>query len=531
MNKTTYIILISLFLSFSLYSQESKKDSEALIQKGIEAFSAKNYSLALEYYNEAFILSKKHDWIKEMWIAKHNSGMVYGEASNNGEALKQYREALEVLEGHKEFGEQKVITLMHIGNIHSTEKEYKEGIKYFERAHNMAKKEASAKIIKVTALSLANNYNTIKHNLNEAGKILQEVKKPVGNVAYDNGWYIVYSENLLLRNNVSGAKKIVDSLLPIVLERKEESCFYCIVTISAMIFKKTGEYDKGINYLKIGLNEPLEVNKRITLLEQLSEFYRLKNDYKRASVYNDSIIIYKDSLLNIVNHELYETNKVKLKIKDYQNDLKINEKKIEAERTFFVVLIIFGFILVILIYRSYKLKEIRQKQERIIAENNEKINNLEFDNLNNDIAEKNRKLFAKALYMSGRDELIKDATESLLKIQEIKKNPELLKYIESLEKELNTEDKWGEFMAYFEEVNPEFLSAIKEKHPNLSSNDIRFICYIYMNINIKEISTILNISYDACRIRKQRISEKMGFDKDVSLYDYVRNINKPNGDN
>ena len=177
-----------------------------------------------------------------------------------------------------------------------------------------------------------------------------------------------------------------------------------------------------------------------------------------------------------------------------------------------------------LIYRSYRLKEIKQKQERLIAENNEKINTLEFDNLNNDIAEKNRKLFAKALYMSGRDELIKEATESLLKIPEIKKAPELLKSIGSLEQELNTEDKWGEFIAYFEEVNPEFLSAIKEKHPNLSSNDIRFICYTYMNINIKEISTILNISYDACRIRKQRISEKLGLDKDVSLYDYVRNI-------
>lgn len=524
MNKTNFIILISLLFSFSMYSQTLRKDCEALITKGREAANKKEYSLALEYYNEALTLSKTHNWVKEMWAAKHNSGMIYGEVSNNGEALKQYREALEVLEGHKEFGEQKVITLMHIGNIHSSEKEYKEGIKYFEKAHEMAKKEAGDKIIKVTALSLANNYNTEKYNLEEAGRILQKVKKPVGNATYDNGWYIVYSENLLLRNNVSGAKKIVDSLLPIVLQKKDESCFYCIVTVSAMIYKKSGEFDKAIKYLKIGLNEPLEVGARITLLEQLIGLYRLKKEYNLASVYSDSIIVYKDSLLNSVNHELYETNKVKLKIKDYQNDLKINEEKIEAERKFFFLLIIFGFILVFLIYRSYRLKGIKQKQVRIIAENNERINSLEFDNLNNDIAEKNRKLFAKALYMSGRDEFIKEATESLLKIPEIKKDPELLKCIGSLEQELNTEDKWGEFIAYFEEVNPEFLSAIKEKHPNLSSNDIRFICYTYMNINIKEISTILNISYDACRIRKQRISEKLGLDKDVSLYDYVRNI-------
>ncbi len=524
MKKTNFIILISLLFSFSLYSQTSRKDCEALITKALEASHAKKYDLALEYYNEAFILSKKNDWVKEMWVAKHNSGVVYSSGSNSGEALTQYSEALEVLEGHKEFGEQKVITLMQIGNVHSSEREFKEGIKYFEKAYEMAQKEAGENIIKVTALNLANNYNTINNNLDKADRILQKVKKPVGNTTYDIGWYIVHSENLLLRNKISEAKKIVDSLLPIVLQKKDESCFDCIVTISAMIYKKSGEFDKAIKYLRIGLNEPLEVEKRITLLGQLSEFYRIKKEYNLASVYTDSIIIYKDSLLKIVNHELYETNKVKLKIKDYQNDLKINEEKIEAERKFFFLLIVFGLILVFFIYRSYKLKAIKQKQMRIIAKNNEKISKLELDNLNNDIAEKNRKLFAKALYMSGRDELIKEATESLLKITEIKKDPELLKCISSLEQELNTEDKWGEFIAYFEEVNPEFLSALKEKHPNLSSNDIRFICYIYMNINIKEISTILNISYDACRIRKQRISEKMGLAKDLSLYDYLRNM-------
>lgn len=524
MNKTNFIILLSLLLSFSMFSQTLRKDCGVLIDKGREASVAKKYNLALEYYNEAFTLASKNNWVKEMWLAKHNSGLIYGEVSNSGEALKQYSEALEVLEGHKEFGEQKVITLMNVGNVHSSEKEYKEGIRYFEKAYAMAQKEAGNAVIKVTALNLANNYNTISYNLDEADRILQKVKKPVGNVTYDNGWYIVYAENLLLRNKITEAKKIVDSLLPIVLQKKDESCFDCIVTISAMIYKKSGEPDKAIKYLRIGLNEPLEIEKRITLLEQLSEFYIIKKEYALASVYTDSIIVYKDSLLHIVNHELYETNKVKLKIKDYQNDLKIKDEKIEAERTFFFLLILFGFILVMLLYRSYKIKEIKQIQERIIAENTERINSLEVENLHNDIAEKNRKLFAKALYRSGHDELIKEATESLLKIPEIKKDPELLKCIGLLEQELQTEDKWSAFIAYFQEINPEFLPAIKEKHPNLSNNDIRFICYTYMNINLKEISTILNISYDACRIRKQRILKKLGLDTKVSLYDYIRTI-------
>jgi len=524
MKKTNFIILVSLLFSFSMHSQTLRKDCETLIAKGLGAANAQKYDLALEYYNEAFVRSKNNNWIKEMWAAKNSSGLVYTQVSNYGQALMEYGEALEIVEGRKEFEEQMIITLMYIGNVHNSEKEYREAIHYHRRAHELAKRQGGDKMIKVTALNLANNYNTVKYNLEEAGRILQQVKKPVGNAAYDDGWYIVFSENLLLREDISGARSIVDSMLPIVLQRKNESCLFCIVTVSAMIYKEAGELDKAIGNLHVGLAEPLELGNRITLLEQLTALHRLKKSYKLAAVYSDSIIVYKDSLLRLTNHELYETNKVKLKIKDYQNDLKIKDEKIGAERTFFFLLIIFGFILVMLIYRSYKLKGIKQKQERIIAENTERINSLEVENLHNDIAEKNRKLFAKALYRSGHDELIKEATESLLKIPEIRRDSELLKYIGLLEKELHTEDKWSEFITYFQEINPEFLPAIKEKHPNLSNNDIRFICYTYMNINLKEISTILNISYDACRIRKQRILKKLGLDTKVSLYDYIRNI-------
>ena len=83
-------------------------------------------------------------------------------------------------------------------------------------------------------------------------------------------------------------------------------------------------------------------------------------------------------------------------------------------------------------------------------------------------------------------------------------------YIKSLKEFTNTSVLWKEFTSHFDEVNPHFLAVLKKKYPKLNNNDIRFLCYIYMNMDLKEISMILNISLDSCKKRKRRIAQKMG---------------------
>jgi len=55
-------------------------------------------------------------------------------------------------------------------------------------------------------------------------------------------------------------------------------------------------------------------------------------------------------------------------------------------------------------------------------------------------------------------------------------------------------------------------------------NDIRFLSYLYMNLSIKEISSLLNITPDACRKRKERIAKKMGLQETAELFPYLSHI-------
>jgi len=93
-----------------------------------------------------------------------------------------------------------------------------------------------------------------------------------------------------------------------------------------------------------------------------------------------------------------------------------------------------------------------------------------------------------------------------------------------LRNSLNADNEWAGFLTHFEEVNQGFLTRLKTSHPELTANDIRFICYVYMNLSAKEIAGMLNISLDACRKRKERISQKIGLKDSTALYSYLYDI-------
>ena len=89
---------------------------------------------------------------------------------------------------------------------------------------------------------------------------------------------------------------------------------------------------------------------------------------------------------------------------------------------------------------------------------------------------------------------------------------------------IKSDNEWEDFIKHFEEVNQGFLSDVKEKHPELNANDLRFISYVYMNLTTKEIAAILSITAGACRKRKERISKKMNLTDSSKLYDYLSTI-------
>ena len=144
---------------------------------------------------------------------------------------------------------------------------------------------------------------------------------------------------------------------------------------------------------------------------------------------------------------------------------------------------------------------------------------LEQERLNNE----NSQLAAKVLIQSNRNELIEEIISRLSKIPTQSEDSQLQLVIRQLKTQLKDSSELNNSIAYFDQINPSFLSSLKQKHPNLSVSDIRFLSYLFLNFNTKEIANLLNMSFDSCKKKRQRLASKMGVET-AQLYNYLLSI-------
>jgi hypothetical protein len=170
----------------------------------------------------------------------------------------------------------------------------------------------------------------------------------------------------------------------------------------------------------------------------------------------------------------------------------------------------------------------KERQENLLLEKQlqekETLSLLEQERFKNEMEAKNRELSAKALYLSGRNQLIEEIITSLSKVPEFVQNQALMQPVKALRNQLKTDHEWESFMEHFEQVNHGLIGKLKTSHPSLTANDIRFISYIYMNMLPKEIAAIFNITQEAFRKRKERITQKLQLSEDETLYDYLSKL-------
>lgn len=149
---------------------------------------------------------------------------------------------------------------------------------------------------------------------------------------------------------------------------------------------------------------------------------------------------------------------------------------------------------------------------------------LEQERLKNELELKNRKLTAKEVHQSSRNELIEDVIKLLSQQPEVSRNENLSKYTRELKIHLKQDSQWESFFKHFEESNQGYIDRLKTKHPDLIASEVRFIIYVYMNLSNKEISSLLNITPQSCRKRKERISKKLNIPEGNTLFSYLSTI-------
>src|SRR5690606_11388164 len=212
----------------------------------------------------------------------------------------------------------------------------------------------------------------------------------------------------------------------------------------------------------------------------LYENYYELGDYKNALDASRKFHSYTDSTYN--QDKVKELALLQSKL-DFQKKELVYEKEQRVKNVVIASLILIflmGILLSVFIFKN-KQKLNKQKQKLLssqleIAEHNLTISELKLNDFARRIQEKSK--------------LIDDMKKKLERNSAIDDN--LLTELQ--QSTILTEDDWNRFKSLFEQVHTGFLNRMKEKYPEVSPAEIRFLTLAKLQLSTKEMAAALGVS-------------------------------------
>lgn len=185
-------------------------------------------------------------------------------------------------------------------------------------------------------------------------------------------------------------------------------------------------------------------------------------------------------------------------------------------------------IIINIIHRNYfknqREKLLKQKEKEFEIkqlENEQQLMHFKNLDLQKDIDSKNRELGLSTMNLIKRNELLGTIKKELSLSKDTNGVTKVIKLINN---NLNTSDDWKLFEEAFKNTDKGFIKKLKNKHSNLTSNDLRLCTYLRLNLSSKEIAPLLNISIRSVEVKRYRLRKKMNLMHEESLSSYILEI-------
>lgn len=254
----------------------------------------------------------------------------------------------------------------------------------------------------------------------------------------------------------------------------------------------------------------------------MASYYFKKGDYKTAYYYQDSAAIYKDILYERDN--IYKLAKVEHK-KDLEKvdaeikRLSAEKKLLSFTRNGLLLGIVLLFIITGLIINrqrlKHHLKQVAMLAKKVQAEQDLKAATQELENFTKHLQEKNL-----LIEQSGQEiERLRTALDTI--DPELETN-EVLQQLYGAT--ILTDEEWNKFKLLFEQVHKGYLQRLKNKMPELTPADTRFMVLSKLNLSNKEMAGILGVQADTIRSYKHRLRRRFELPENASIKAFVDSI-------
>ncbi len=453
---------------------------------------------AIIYLKKAIeIFKETHD--PRLYILKQKLGNAYFNNGNYSYAVEIYEDILP--EFQKEKGPPYYLTLLAYGEGLIETGRIKEGESRLKEAQKGLRESNNLEYMHVAQGKLAHLYH-ITQRPTEAAKAFAEAYAYLRD-SHSTRFLQIASDYLTFLND----KKELDRATSVIAEVKE---------------------------VTDNFNIKMNAQDELQFLMEARKTFRNKNQFEASLLVDDRIDFLKDSIGNAEDRI-----KIAQLEESYQNEIQKEKNKILSENnallkqynseqkkltllSFLLTLVV--LILSIAIYRIHR-KQLRHKKEALqqltmtneTLKENQEIEKQLFEEKEERLQEKERELVAISLEAADTQNQIREILEN----NPNEKTATLRPLIENI---LNQRNYWNHFKTKFVEVHPQFSYNLIQMFPTLTDNDIAFCSLLKLQLNNKEIASLLGISHQSVITKKYRIKKKMDLEDDETFDQLMRDL-------
>ncbi len=453
-------------------------------------------------------------------------GVVNRRKGNYPEAIKYYLSSLELFKQIKDTSEEADI-YHNMAMVYRYQREHSKAIKNFKKAIQLKK-------LTTDTLGMGASYNMLGVSYRQFKKLdsalicyqkakeLFEAKDSEENLYRVNG-------NMAQLYMVNGdfQKSIELNLANLKYYTNVNNKLSTCVTYYNLsdVYKQLKNWEKSLFYI----NASLKIAEEEGFKERISVAYR-RMSYLNAKMENfeDAYQNYRkfnrrsDEIFNLENAKKIQALELNYQFQKEKREVELMAKAESSKKKLYFILllgaIIAGVVIAFLIRRNYQQ---RSKLSKTAYENEKRMLDQEIKGKEKDI----RRLIAdNSMRLAFKEELL-----DKIKTEVIGAEPESIKQslnslTTQLRLQIDTENKLSGLQEKIDYVNQSFNTKLQELYPELTKGEREVCALLRLNLSIKEIMTIRNVSSDSVKSMRRRIRKKMNISQDVELEKFIQEL-------
>lgn len=500
------------------------------------------YNLGLLYqeqgiYDSAMIYNER---AASIFLA-HNDSLKYASCldlyssihNEQGNYFLNLKYATEAADLFHKYGDElrEADALIKIGQGYAVQEDDLSAIVYYESAIELYRKYNNTHWENYTLQKVAVAYLSMDE-LTKADSVIDyslQLSDSLGAVQVLSEGYDIKGDIYFAKGEYNHALNYFNKAL-LTNEDAADSTFIATTQISiGRCYQHLGLLDRAmsiyLNVLPISIKMDVKEN-LLTIFEHLSDIYTQKGNKTLALAYFKKYAGVRDS---IYSHEKlrqfadmqtkYDTERKEKEIELKNKTITILKQKSEIQDLLRMRLIVTIIVIILFFLLGLYVLWLRMKRNKLKQE-------IENERLIHELDLKKRELTTHTLHIIQKNELLENLQGKVMELR--KKDASHGSSYSEISRMINTnrliERDWENFKSVFDQVHPDFFTKLKSLYATISANELRMAAMMKMNLNTKEMASILNITPESVKKARYRMRKKLDLEVESNVQEYLMNL-------